>query len=757
MLMDSLQPARCIAAKKSRMVNAIAAKPAGLKNVNRKLPSGSTSEQFAYNEIGYVTNRIDFNGTITKYEYDKMNRLAQKIPPVGGWDPVVFKYTPSGQRASMKYPIGLLAGSEEVTYHYDSADRLSRKVTPQGTLQYTYEGRVLKKLETFHGATASIKISYEYDELNRVRRVTDDTTGTSLVTTYHYDAVGNLDNYTLPNAVRVDLKYNSLNQLTSIEHAAGSRLASFTYGVSPSGTRRSLSEYVQGFGTRNLTYDYDQIYRLGKETISGYGPAGTITYDTTPGYGDIAGYDQVGNRRSRTVLLSPAISALPNGTINYSYNSKDQITTTGETYDNNGNTQTAFDLTGTFGYNFENQLISQTAGTVSIVYDGDGNRVRKTANGITTHYLVDDRNPTGYAQVLEESSTLNGAADCVYITGIDLINQHRKNGASWLSSYYGYDGQGSVRFLTDNTGAISDRYAYDASGTVIWSGGVTPNNILYTGEQYDPDLKLYYLRARYMNPNTGRFLAMDTFGGHQSDPMSLHKYLYCGENPVNSTDFSGHDSSLASMAASGGIGLALASLILSPTTINAPGPYDRTYNDDHGAGAIIGAAAGQAFSALIRYAVGPALARTWNYLRPKQRIDLLRVRYAYPDSNSGTAVGVRIKIEKGMADGEYLFVIDQDGRAWTIEASKGFHHNSLVKANEGVLAAGNVRVTEMGKTAEINAGSGHFNNQGPQGGLGAGEAKDFEIGVGGIFQSQGFSVKGVSSGPFYASDANPFE
>ena len=48
--------------------------------------------------------------------------------------------------------------------------------------------------------------------------------------------------------------------------------------------------------------------------------------------------------------------------------------------------------------NFENHLIQQ--GGVSIVYDGDGNRAAKTVAGVNTAYIFDDRNSTGYVQVL---------------------------------------------------------------------------------------------------------------------------------------------------------------------------------------------------------------------------------------------------------------------------------------------------------------------------------------------------------------------
>jgi len=65
-------------------------------------------------------------------------------------------------------------------------------------------------------------------------------------------------------------------------------------------------------------------------------------------------------------------------------------------------------------------------------------------------------------------------------------------------------------------------------------------SLLYAGEYYDSDLSQYYLRARYYNPWSGTFNRMDDFAGNNSDPQSLHKYLYCHNNPVNAIDPSGN-------------------------------------------------------------------------------------------------------------------------------------------------------------------------------------------------------------------------
>jgi RHS repeat-associated protein len=70
-------------------------------------------------------------------------------------------------------------------------------------------------------------------------------------------------------------------------------------------------------------------------------------------------------------------------------------------------------------------------------------------------------------------------------------------------------------------------------------GEVSPSPSVYRGEQYDPDLGLYYLRARYYNPATGRFLSRDPEGVFLFDPASFHKYLYADGDPVNGWDPTG--------------------------------------------------------------------------------------------------------------------------------------------------------------------------------------------------------------------------
>lgn len=96
-------------------------------------------------------------------------------------------------------------------------------------------------------------------------------------------------------------------------------------------------------------------------------------------------------------------------------------------------------------------------------------------------------------------------------------------------------GNGTTEAST-STSSVTDSYEYDAFGNVLNKTGSTPNTMLYRGEQFDADFGLYYLRARYYNPLTGRFMSRDPNEGTLIIPATLHKYFYTGGDPVNRVD-----------------------------------------------------------------------------------------------------------------------------------------------------------------------------------------------------------------------------
>lgn len=118
----------------------------------------------------------------------------------------------------------------------------------------------------------------------------------------------------------------------------------------------------------------------------------------------------------------------------------------------------------------------------------------------------------------------------------DLVSQQQ--GGRQL--FYHGDGLGSTRALTDAAGGVSDTYTYDAYGNLLGSAGSSENAYLFAGEQRDLETGLDYLRARYYDPSTGRFISPDAYEGTLSDPISQHDYQYAHGNPVVNTDPSGY-------------------------------------------------------------------------------------------------------------------------------------------------------------------------------------------------------------------------
>jgi RHS repeat-associated protein/uncharacterized repeat protein (TIGR01451 family) len=476
------------------------------RRARRTLPLGM-SETYSYDAAGNLTSHVDFRGKRTTFTYDARNRWLTKQPDASLGEPAVaFTYTSAGQRASMADASGV------TNYIYDARDRLLAKQTPQGALTYTYDAA--GNLLTVRSSNAEgVSINYTYDAANRLAAVADNRLAAA--TAYTYDANHNVTGAAYPNGVTTSFAYDSRNNLTSIGAVKSGVVASYAYTLGPTGRRVSVAEH----SGRTVAYSYDALHRLTGETISGDPAAsGSITYS----------YDAVGNRLSRT----STVGVVPSTTSTYDENNR----LVGDAYDANGNTVGSGG--NAFIYDFENRLASANGGAVRYVYDGDGNRAAKIEGGVTTRYLVDTNNPTRHAQVVEELR--GGAVVRQYTYGHDLISQRQLIGGAWAESFYGYDGHGSVRYLTDASGAVTDTYTYDAFGTLIARTGGTPNDYLYAGEQFDSGLGIYYLRARYLNPAVGRFLTMDTVEGELDDPLTRHLYAYVNGDPVNATDPSGH-------------------------------------------------------------------------------------------------------------------------------------------------------------------------------------------------------------------------
>jgi len=293
-----------------------------------------------------------------------------------------------------------------------------------------------------------------------------------------------------------------------LHQAGSSSLDGVSYAYDAAGNRTSKTALPS-----NVTsaYSYDPTYQL---TQVLQGTAKTEAYT----------YDPVGNR-----TYQPGAP--------YTYNASNEMLTregVPYTYDGNGNRLNKMNGSGTTSYawDFENRLTSVTlpgtAGTVSFKYDPFGRRINKSSPSGSTTYVYDGDN------IIEELTGSTGTLGerYTYGPGIDepLVGQRQPK-----IFYYEADGLGSVTSLTDPTGAVAATYTYDSFGFMTNSTGSATNWFRYTVRQFDSDTGLYYYRARYYDPQSGRFLSEDPIG----ISGGINFYMYVSNNPANLIDPSG--------------------------------------------------------------------------------------------------------------------------------------------------------------------------------------------------------------------------
>ena len=280
-------------------------------------------------------------------------------------------------------------------------------------------------------------------------------------------------------------------------------MVKYVYTLGAGGERLSVTEL-----DRTVEYTYDELYRLTSETITKGKNKTTYAYE----------YDSVSNRTLKTVNGVETV---------YTYNSLNQLISENDTtyeYDLNGNLVRVIGTgkSALYEYNSENKLVKATVqqGDNVVVetytYDYAGNRTSKTTtinNHVEKVYYLNDN--SSLTNVLAEYSA-NGDEICYYTVGADLVSQEI-NGKIYV---YLYDGHGTVRALANESGKLTDKYCYDAFGNLISSTGSTANSYRYCGEQFDSTTGLYYLRARYMDTSTGRFISQDSYAGSTADPIS---------------------------------------------------------------------------------------------------------------------------------------------------------------------------------------------------------------------------------------------
>jgi RHS repeat-associated protein len=226
---------------------------------------------------------------------------------------------------------------------------------------------------------------------------------------------------------------------------------------------------------------------------------------------------------------------------------KDGVQLEAYTYDNAGRlTQRihATEGTSTYAYDARGLLtqVTKPGTTISYTYDALGARKSKTVNGTTTKYLTAP--VFGMSRVVAElNDNLSLKATYVY-GGQQLLKEEPTASNRDHDVYLLSDGiVGSITHVTDSSGQVKDEYDYDAFGIRSTTSQTSNSHghYGYTGQEYDAEAGLLYLRARYYDPQIGRFISADPFWGRLEEPASQNRYAYVHNNPLLYTDPLGLD------------------------------------------------------------------------------------------------------------------------------------------------------------------------------------------------------------------------
>jgi RHS repeat-associated protein len=550
-----------------------------LGRVTKETNPEANTWAYAYDEVGNRIQQTDANSQTTQYEFDGDNRLVRIVYPDSSR--VNYEYDPNDNLTGVKD----LSGAEAFTY--DVLNRLQRtnrieKILNTKAVTYTYDAVGNRTAVAY--PEKGFVMRYEYNENDWLVAAIDPMTAPRKYS-YQRDALGLPVRIDYPNATWTTYAYDAdarlVNQFNGKPKTSTDIISSFAYTLDKVGNRRrTVEQFTRGQAiTWTKDYTYDAIYRLRQvvETPSAK-PFQVLSNQYE--------YDPVGNRLRQTTNIAdkPNTPALPAPRITtYTYDRANRLLTadgytltggrtgrkTDQTqvtygYDKNGN---RVKLNGPeraieYRYDYENRLVgaqtfdvlnkqTKPDSTLDFTYDGLGRRrergvidrgVRKTAD-----YLYDG---LGYDLLAEYVAPGAPRTTYYYRDPIQVLSRQEIQGrGAGLQYFHHYDGLGNVSAWTNHSGHETQEYSYAPFGRLIDNNGpdnssnkTDPHNALtFSGKPWDQETELYNFGARDYDPAVGVWLTQDPYRGRLREPMTLHRYGYVRNNPVNLIDRYGYD------------------------------------------------------------------------------------------------------------------------------------------------------------------------------------------------------------------------
>ncbi len=421
----------------------------------------------------------------------------------------------------------------EVTRTYDPAGRLktdTQNIAGFGSrkVQYKYSQDALL-LRMWVADGNGYDRTYAYDDRARLEFIQNTGDGVNWFQYFYDQASNEVKRYNFWNGVSQEYGRDEINRMSWRNVKLGAAtIPSEVYRYDEM-SRLRMVDREDGKRDRFIPDLYSGQLDIAKyDLVNDANPTKTVDYN----------WDKAGNR----------VSVADTGsTTNYARNLVNQYTSVGNnTVTMGGNHEIAVYSGNTYKYIGDGQAsnIDSNANHYAVVYDALGRPVKRTLTGTgsidqtPTYYVYDGDKP-----ILEYKANGNLAGLNVYGKGIDeiLMRSDYVVVPAGQRYFYQQNHQGSVTHLTDSTGAVIEKYSYDAFGkttTTTMTGASYNNRFKFTGRELLPVFSVYEYRARIYHPGLGRFMSEDPKGFDAGD---YNLFRYCGNDPVDRTDPMGLD------------------------------------------------------------------------------------------------------------------------------------------------------------------------------------------------------------------------
>ena len=526
--------------------------------------------EYAYDGERNRTSRKDAKGDLTEYAFYPDDMLEQ-ISYADG-TAVSYEYDPNNNKVAMTDKLG------KTSWSFDPLNRAVEQKDPfDRVLAYDYDADSNRTGMTYPDGN---QVAYEFSPNSWLKRMTDPK-GQAIK--YNRDLVGNVTKIVNPNktltTVSYDKVYRTLERINRQTTKGGKINSAYRYTYDDVG---NITETVNQYGWRKPslvteTYGYDGLHRLtdfalfplknnggSLQTYYSYDPAGNrLSWETS----DDLQTNTPDDGFFRTYEYNEADQILG---MNHDANKKNKDYAYKYSFDENGNriNRQLADAHGPqygvdYSYDPENRLVQaqdyQIVGQgkkggqridrafTTLEYDGGGRKLvqhydpKQGGNGVDKRdeYVFDGLDP-----VAEYDMQSGQRSDYYRGAGGQIALMHQfKGGTRGQMYWYHYNNKGDVVGLTKQNGNSHHNYRYDPYGAVLPENGnfTDPHNhYTLTGKEFDENTGLVWFGARYYEPETGVWMGQDSYRGRLDSPMSLHRYGYVGNNPVNYYDYYGY-------------------------------------------------------------------------------------------------------------------------------------------------------------------------------------------------------------------------